>query len=83
MMRDRSALKISATTIAAANARHVAVPAGAPEIEIEVTPAMIEAGRCALFDSWDDYPDVPGVGYVLDRMVSRVFREMEKRRCLA
>jgi hypothetical protein len=50
--------------------------AGAPAKEIEITPEMIEAGKCALFESWDDYPDTPGVCYVQNKIVRNIFTKM-------
>jgi hypothetical protein len=44
--------------------------------EIEVTPAMIEAGATALFGSWVDYPDLPVARDSIASIAKAVFLAM-------
>jgi hypothetical protein len=52
------------------------VSAGASEHEIEVTPEMVGAGRDALFDAWDGYPDFPGSDRAINKIIKAVYVSM-------
>jgi hypothetical protein len=52
------------------------IGAGAPEVEIEITPAMLEAGVLAWSQGDEEF-------YSPDEIVSRIFREMIEAKRLA
>ena len=54
--------------------------AGAPETDIEVTPAMIEAGADVLRENWIDLREPDGA-HVYSRVVAEVYRGMHKSLC--
>jgi hypothetical protein len=56
--------------------------AGAPE-EIEVSPEMIEAGREALFDAWDGYPEFPSSWDTQAELLASIYRGMSAKRYFA
>jgi hypothetical protein len=41
---------------------------------------MIDAGLNALFDNWDDYPEVPGPRYVQEDLFTKTFLAMIRAR---